>query len=267
MVRLTNITPIYWEFNGLSLHTGAWAIDTFGGARYKPAPKRGEDLLVPMSLGRSVTKKTRDSRTESLRMWLYDRNQDGSVDPDITPEQKLHENWEIFLDAISTDSPAPFVKRWWGGPTGEDVMVATGTGEVLEFPEPTSKGKLQRFQLDVYMADPWFYGSPVVENEGVINLLGNETTTKVVFNLTVTGPARVEMSDDNWFEYLGGAGNLIVDTTTGLSTLGGIPVNGMMRRNFDFWKYAEFDPKAGPLTVDFVSGISAGTITYSPAYH
>jgi hypothetical protein len=258
---MSNLTPIYWEFNGVSLHTHAWAIDTFGGNRYTPPPKRGDDLQVPFRRGKQVTKKVDDARSETLRMWLRPRNQDGTIDPLLTPEQKLHENWLTLIGALRSKGPAPFIKRWWEGST---VASATGQGEILEFPEPDSSGMLQRFSVDIYMADPFFYGATINQAPGTFTIEGTDETQKVIFDLNVTGPARVEMSDGNWFEYSGGAGHLVVDASTGLATLGGVPVNGMMTRNYDFWNYAEFTP--GPFTVNFISGISSGSINYSPAF-
>lgn len=258
---MTNNTPIFWEANGLSLHTMAWSISTFGGARYNPVPKRGEDLHLPLRPGRRHIPKLRDSRELSLPMWLIPVQQDGTPHPTFTPEQMLHKNWQTLLEAVDVPGQFDLVKRWW---VDDDVMVATAQAEFIEGLEPASTGFLQQFSLELLLADPYFYGAEETETGGTFTALGDAPTDRVELTLVVTGNARVDFSDGNWFEYTGSAGTLVVDSYTGIVKKGGVPVNGLMSRNKDFGSYAIIEP--GSYTVTFTSGISSGVVKYYPAY-
>lgn len=261
---MTNNTPIYWEANGLSLHTYAWSVKSFGGSRNAPAPKRGEDLQLPGVRGRRYVKKVRESMQRSLAMWLMPLNQDGSVDATLTFEQMLHKNWRTILDAVDVPGQFALVKRWYDD-TGV-VKSATGYAEFLEGMEPeVAGGYRHEFTMDLFMADPYFYGSDqTVASLGAMTVLGDVETDRVVLTLNVTGNARVDMSDGNWFTYTGGAGTLTVDSYTGIAKLGTTPVNGLMARNPDFSQYAVLTP--GSFTVTATSGISSGSLVYNPAY-
>lgn len=260
---MTNNTEIYWEANGLSLHTSAWSVSTFGGRRYAPAPKRGSDLQLPLRQGSRHIPKVRDSQEMSLEMWMLPLNQDGTRDPDLTQEQMVHKNWRTILNAVDVPGQFPLVKRWYDD--DGDVQSATAMAEFIEGMEPSVEGgRRLEFTLDLLLADPYFYGAQETEDADSFTAKGDVPTDRVVITLVVTGNARVDMSDGNWFTYTGPAGTLHIDAYTGIVKRGSTPVNGLMSRNKNFASYAIIKP--GTFDFTWTSGISSGTVAYYPAY-
>lgn len=262
---MTNNSPVYWTANGFSLHTMAWSVKSFGGQRWVGASKRGEDLQVPFVPGRIYVPKFRDARTFNLSMWVLPLDPaTGAKDTTMTDVQRAHANYLSIIRAVDIEGQFDLVKRWWEGGA---VHYATARAEYIEASGPDSDDKPgYDFSITLSLADPYFYSNtPVVVSGGAFTVQGDVPTDHVTFSLNVTGPARVDMSDGNFFTYSGGAGTLTIDSLTGIAMLNGtLPVNGLMSRNRDFWRYGILKP--GAFTATFTSGISSGSISYYPAY-
>ncbi len=264
---MTNNTEIYWEANGLSLHTLAWSVSTFGGRRYAPAPKRGSDLVLPLRQGQRFVPKVRDSQQLSLAMWCVPLQPNGLPDPDLTLEQRLHKNWQTIVDAVDVPGQFDLKKRWWAE---DQVMEATARAEFLEGLEPEMAGGYRaEFSLDLFLADPYFYGDEATNAGGAFTALGDAATDRVEITVNVTGNARIDFSDGNYLIYAkpgGGtpAGTLVIDAYTGIVKKSGVPINGWISRNKNFGSYALITP--GSYEVEFTSGITSGLVKYYPAY-
>lgn len=261
----TNNSPVYWTANGFSLHTLAWSVRSFGGQRWVGAAKRGEDVQVPFIPGRLYVPKFRDSRFYELDMWVLPLDPStGQKDGTMPDVQRAHANYLQIVRALDVEGQFDLVKRWW---EGGSVHSATARAEYIQASGPDSDDKPGfNFSVTLSLADPYFYGSaPVTVSGGSFTVQGDVPTERVVLTLNVTGPARVDLSNGNWFTYSGGAGTLTIDSQTGLALLDGtLPVNGLMARNQNFWRYGTLTP--GAMTVAFTSGISSGSISYYPAY-
>lgn len=250
---MTNITPVYWEANGLSLHTHAWAIETKSGSRAASAPKRGNDRHVPYQTGLEWIKKMREPRTLELPMWVRPINPDGTEDTTMSKDAKLQANWDYLHQFFDEEGQFPFVKRWW---RGNEVAVASGLGEVLDPPVPGKVGKnTWRFTLSVFMADPWFYGSPITEAIGNITVEGTAHTHKVELTM---GNGRITFPDGNWIQY-NGSGTVVIDCEKGSVRQGTVYLNGLVDRNPRFPEWPKLKPGPNALT-------GAGSIKYYPAY-
>lgn len=251
---MTNSTETYWEASGVSLHTEAWSLRTWGGGRNATVPMRGEDYVLPFREGRTYRKKTRDSRVMPLAMWILPLSPDGTRYPGMTMEEAKEKNWELITSLFDTEAPFALTKRW--RENGE-IKVAVATAELLGEIEPTiSGGHRIETTIIVQMSDPWFYGDVVSEAVGTITVLGNKPTSRIT--LTLTTGQRVTTPDGNWVQY-NGPGTATIDCKAGTAMSGGSYVNGLVTRNPKFPEWLRLRPGVNALT-------GAGTIAYRPAY-
>lgn len=261
---MTNNTDIYWEANGLSLHTYAWSVETFGGRRYVPAPRKGSDVPLPLRRGRVHVDKLPDSQVQTLSMWLAPFNEDGTEDPALTPEQKMHANWRKILDAIDVPGQFPLVKRWYLD--DGTVHAATAQAEYQDGLEPTANGRGGlSFATTLLLADPYYYEPVAAQPVGDITVLGDVPTDHVQINLSGGTNPRLTFPDGNWIQYNGSPGgtDVIVNCLTGNAKRGNQFVNGLISRANNFGSWPVLDKGAQSLTL---TGGGTATITYDAAY-
>lgn len=260
---MTNSTNIYWEANGLSLHTHAWSVTTFGGKRNSPTDRRGEDVQVPFRRGRIASRKVPDSKVLSLSMWMAPVNQDGTQDPALTDEQKMHDNWRLILNTIDVLGQFPLVKRWW---EGDQVKAATAQAEFADGLEPSvNGGYLAQFGIDFLLADPYFYSPVAAQPVGTITVAGDVETDHVILSLTNGTNPRVTFPDGNWIQYNGSPGGspVSINLLTGMATRAGLYVNGLVQRSSNFGEWPTLKPGSNALTL---TGGGTGTVAYDAAY-
>lgn len=249
---MTDNTDVYWEANGISLHTMAWSVETKAGRMASPA-KRGDDFVLPFRTGRVPTRKLREARMQHLPMWVGPFDEDGTDDPSMSKKAKTEQNWNHLMDKLAIDGRFPLVKRFYDN---GDVVVVTGEAELLEPPDITVSSKtIWRFMLDLWMADPWFYGESVEAEVGTIDVEGNASTDRVTIEMP---NGRITAPDGNWIQY-NGSGLVVVDCREGLAMQGSTPVNGLMERNPKFPEWLTLQPGVNAF-------VGSGTLTYYPAY-
>lgn len=239
---MTNNTAIYWEIaqlddpsftDSLSLHTLAWSVSTFGGARYKPVPRRGDDVILPGRNGRRYLKKYRDAQVLSLHMWMVPLNPDGTSDDSMTLEQKLHGNWQTILRTVDVDGQFLLKKRWW---ENGSVHAAIGAAEFSSGMEPESSGFRQEFDLEVLMADPYFYESfPLTDlGTGDLTVQGDSSTDHITLAFTGGTNPKVTFPDGNYIRIDGTLSSTVtVDchAATAIRSSDGRYVNGLLSHN------------------------------------
>ena len=250
---MTNLTPVYWEASGGSLHTHAWSITTKGGSRRARPPKRGDDIALPYHTGRMYSKKVRDAHTIDLPMWCNDLNPDGTVDATMSREAKLEENWNALMDLFDVDGQFPLGKRWY---EGNVVKSAVGYGEMLDPPDPVViADNVYGFTVPVFMADPYFYDPVASQAIGTINVEGNAETNHVTITM---GNGRFTGADGNWIQF-NGSGTVVIDIAARTAKVGATYVNGQITRNLNFQSWPTLQPGSNALT-------GSGTIEYEAAY-
>lgn len=247
-----NNTDIFWEANGVSLHTMGWSVETRAGRQASPA-KRGEDFQLPYRSGRVPVRKVRESRTLYLPMWCGPFNETGTDDPTMSKAAKTEQNWNYLMQKLDVDGQFNLIKRWRDAGV---VRSATQWAELLDPPEITVSSKnIWRFTLELFLADPWFYGTEITTAVGTIDVEGNASTDKVTIEMP---NGRITSPDGNWLQY-NGSGLVTVDCYKGEAKQGSVFVNGLMERNPQFPEWLSLKPGINALTGD-------GTLTYNPAY-
>jgi hypothetical protein len=269
---MTNSTPIYWEANGLSLHTFNRAVASFGGNRYVPVTKRGEDVTIPFHRGQTYRPKERNPQALTLSMWSLPLNEDGTVDDTLSLDQKQHENWNQILRALDVDGQYPIVKRWW---QDGEVVSATGYGETLGGLEPTVDGGHRlTFDVEILMSDPYFYGpwTTLQTASSLSPVAGDVPTNRVRLVLPsgassprITFPQRPEDPSGvrNWIEFDGTpTSDITIDCFFATAkNVSNQYVNGKVRRNPKFPAWPTLRPGDQALTVS-----GGGQVQYQPAY-
>lgn len=203
-MTLTSATATYWDVDGTSLQTFAWNIRSRGGDRMAPPPVRGGNLEVPGLHGRVWRPKVPDQRVIGLDMWVIGARSDGT----IVDEAEFDKNWRALRALLWNPlAQLTLTKRFY-----VDGVLVTASG-LAQFdkglnPEITG-GRRAKFDVDLMMADPWFYGDvvevPALSPGGseTVDVAGDWPTWMVRF--TVNGPLaspRLTVGD-RWVQYDG----------------------------------------------------------------
>lgn len=253
---MSNLTPLYWEANGVSLHTRAWAIETKGGGRFTGPPKRGENIKVPFNPGSQWTPKVRDNNLLELPMWIGCWDQDGNEDVSMTKEARFHQNLNYLLSLMDVTGQFPLTKRFYQNGV---VVVATAMAELLDPPDlaKTSAKDVYKATFQLELADPYFYGASINHAIGSsMTIIGEAPSTHVT--IAKSGAGRVDFPDGQWIEYLG-SGAVTIDCLNQTAIMGGDYVNGLIDRSRKFPRWPSVYPGTYTAT-------GSGTLTYEPAY-
>lgn len=162
-------TAEYWDIDGVPLSKYGWNVQTVGGARYSTPALRGANIQYAYVPGQEFRAKIPDSRVIPLAMWVT------GVDPDTgasTGDEVLrwNDSWDFLRELLwQPGREFTFTRRWilTDPATGQpSVHTSTGKGQLANPLDLTMTGRTRAtFQVDVVMADPFFYG-----NENVIQL-------------------------------------------------------------------------------------------------
>lgn len=158
-----NTTQEYWEVDGQSLQTYAFNITTWGGDRQTPPPLRGDNITVPHSVGRKFVPKTPDSQVKTLSMWVVGAEEDGSAPLGGDRARLFQENWEKLRKLLWTPYRELTVTKRIRHPVSGLWVPVTGKAQYVGGLTPSMLGgAAAMFTVDLYFADPFFYGDPEV---------------------------------------------------------------------------------------------------------
>ncbi len=183
---MANNTPEFWSIDGVSLHQYGWSVTTVGGARYDVPPKRGENITLGYRPGQVHRPKLLDQRVISLVMFLV--GWDPATGNVNVPDQRLqwNDSWDflrrlVYKHQYQTGGRVTLTRRWFltpvtiptsgsplqqgdpGVPTpGARLVTAQALAELSSDMAPSMTGRFRSdFQIDLTLADPYFYGTPV----------------------------------------------------------------------------------------------------------
>lgn len=184
---MTNTTPEFWAVDGVSLQTFAYNITTWGGDRQAPPPARGDNITVPGEVGSIWSPKIPDSRTMTLAMWVQGATEDGTYPADASRIQQFEQNWSMLRKLLwdpyrqftltkQIVTPAHLVADI-AFPASTITVAAKAQFAGGLNPTMIGHGGAATFSVDLFLADPFFYGP--------------EVQAPVGFPFTVLGDARV----------------------------------------------------------------------------
>jgi hypothetical protein len=270
---VANITEEYWEVDGQSLHTWAYAIETLTGREGLP-PRRGQNEQVAYRPGEVWRPKTFGPRHLSLAIWVKGSDVNGIV-PGAGARAQFRTNLNILKSLFGVTERELALTRRVRTLTG--LLVQTGKGECLGTMEPAMKARdLGALVVDIFMADPFWYG---IEEDDNIPLAGatitNVGTTKVRWmEVQLVGPLTAPIllvNTTNGVE-LGYTANIAVGETVTIDTGIGSAissVSGSVAGNVTHEGAAtlmELEVGANALDLNAAAGTGHAVITYQPPY-
>lgn len=303
---MVNTTETFWSVDGVSLQTYAFNITTLGGDRMSPPPLRGADLVIPYQAGQTWVPKVVDSKTITLGMWVIGADEAGNIPQDEDSRRTFERNWRKLRKLLWTPRrQVTLTKRFWvpvedltdAGLNLADytveggwaLMEASGKAQFSGGLEPSMGGPSRAaFTVDLRMADPFFYGTPVdVEfttqtaspNIGPtrnIEVLGDERTTRmeIWFEGPLTSPRLTvaNYSPAPWVQFtttIADGDEAVLDTATYSATFTESsvphPAAGSVTHYGDAsWLY--LDPGAATISLTAASGTGRSRLSYIPTW-
>jgi hypothetical protein len=193
---MPNSTAEYTDVDGTSLQTLVQNLRTWGGSREGVPPLRGEDQKIPYMPGRRFVRKVPDSRTITLEGWL------NGADP-ATGKGSVRvakNNWKALRKLLWTpDRTVALTKRWYD--VNGTLWTATAQAQFAGGLEPdvNGGGTSLRFEVDMFLPDPFFYSSEITETlargTAWIGLLGDWATLRSRIELVGSqGPTTIAVA-------------------------------------------------------------------------
>lgn len=183
---MPNNTEVFWEADGVSLHTYAWSIETIGGMG--PPPLRGTDHLVPMRSGQQWVPKKFDANTITLAMWLRGVDADAGSGVTRATRQKYDDRWNDLIRLLWTPGrQLSLRKRFYDRGV---LRSATAKAEYVGGLEPTMMGQSAgRCTVDLKIAEGVFFDDitenvPLVNGDNTLQVRGNAPTTNIKVSVT-----------------------------------------------------------------------------------
>lgn len=265
------------------LQTLAYNISSWGDSRQSPPPSRGADIVIPWIPGQSRQPKIPDAKTITLAMWVCGADVSGAT-PIGGRRLAFESNWRQ-LRALLWNYGEPFtlVKKFLD--VNGQVVTASA---IVEFAGGLEPGMTDpygaAFTVDLLLADPFFYGTPVniafdTSTATILNptILGDWYARRVVVNATsktggvsTPGIACTTMSPlvtmQVAYSTATGAIPIVLDSVNQLATANGVSVAGLVTHAGSY-DWMRLNPGACTIQLLRASGNWSGTITYTPVWN
>lgn len=262
-----------WRFGGVDFSTYARLIRTVSNADDLPA-LRGDDLILPGVGGRFWVPKLPDYRRLALGIWVTSSNDAGGLDGGLTVIQQSRKNLDA-LKAILTYRGRQSLERIM-----PDASTRTAQAEVVSFAEfddgvgLESMGGIADFQL----ADPWFYGTPVVVTQAIsaspqaVSLVhpGTAPSRRIVLDFTgpIANPRVTNTTNGFYVECLvtvASGKHLLIDGAAFTALNDGVNAIGSIRHQGGY-ELLRIDPGTNALSVTSTSPGGSLTATFTPPF-
>jgi hypothetical protein len=244
----------------IALSTPAWNVTTFGGSPRALPPLRGDNQIVPYRPGREPRGKVADARTISFMMWVT--GADPTNEYLLSDDQVLsfNDNFHTLRTTVwqSHNSSITLTRRWrLTTPTGVITKVAEAEAQIGDVMEPTMTGRTRAtFSMDLFLADPYFWGGSVTVGPGLVNNPGDDIAEYKGMFITLGGAGT--LSNGPISLTVTGGGTLDCENFT---TSGGLPLSGISHSGSKSW----FALMPGDNNVTW-SGTGSASITFRAPY-
>lgn len=274
---MANTTDTYWSVNGVSIQTLGFNISTKGG--HEPPPLRGEDDMIPYRVGQVLQDRIPNSRTLPFKMWAIGMDEDGAAGL-YGPRAEYEKNYKK-LRALLWNQARPFqlTKRWkdYGSNT---VKSATAIG-IYEggLSEAMTGPARSTFGFDVFLADPFFYGTDetipfaaTATSTQNVTILGDYETTlvKLQINGARTNSRLTNVTEQHYVNLataIAAASNVTLDVDQWTAKRSVAPVNVIKDvTHFGHKHWLSLRPGAQQLTLSSTTGTGSAVLTYKPRW-
>lgn len=273
---MTTTTDEFWDVDGTPLQTHARNLVSWGGDREGARPLRGEDQVIPYAPGRRWTRKVVDSYTMSLSGWVLGADDDGV----IGDQQEFRTNWRALRRLLWTPNRQIALTKRWRDEAGTLISATAQAQYVGGLVPQMTGGTRAEFDVDLFLADPFFYGDPVtvplpLGATTVVDVPGDYDTSAI--GLALVGPltaARVtneSLTPPAWVQYLtlpdGSTADLDVGLFTARQDDGGGDYKAIGNVSHDgAIPWLLLTPGSNSLTVSTTDGTGTIALTYRPVY-
>lgn len=270
---MSNSVDEYWEVDGVSLHTWAWAIETLSGREGIP-PRRGSNVTVAYRPGEVWRPKVFGPRVESLAMWVRGCDVNGVI-PGAGARAQFRQNLESLKSMFGVIERELVLTRRIQ--TLSSLLVQTGKGECVGTIDPNMNGAtMGKFVADIHMADPFWYGAqvaPAVPLAGAtITNVGSVRASAISIALVgpLTGPVVLTNQTLNivltYAGTIAGGETVTIDTAVGtaVSSVSGT-VTGLIQHSGSAF-LMELKSGANVMLLAAGGGSGQAALTYKPPY-
>lgn len=267
-------TPEDWAINGVPLQTLAYNIASWGGSRQAPPPMRGQNIIIPNRPGQQWVAKVPEGRTLTLAMWVQGCNSNGTVPTNGSARAQFLENyrmlrqllWDPYHEFTITKKIA-HNSLFTNPGDSSNYTTVTGKGQFVDGFQPQMFGPLgATFSVDIFMADPFFYGDPVtIAPDGQVwdvteTILGEARTEAITINMP--SPGVLKNNSANITVKNQSLQTASLDVRAFKATAGGATVTGGIEHSGDAFWMALY-PGSQRLTA---SAPGSTSLTYTPRY-
>jgi phage-related protein len=198
-----------WKYNGISLCTSAWNVESVLEGLGKPKA-RGSNISIPYTHGSKYIKKRLESKTLILAMWVV-----GNSPSHIRPiggnlsMGQLDRNID-YLNSLFGKSGQYTLERIMRN--GEIREARAEVVDSMDF--PTKRPGFAKFTVEFELADPLFYTTSeevreidITENEqiAIVENIGTAPTNrmKILLDGPLESPMITNLNTGVWLQYQG----------------------------------------------------------------
>lgn len=274
---MANTTETFWSVNGVSLNTLGFNISTRGG--HEPPPLRGADTMIPYRVGKQLSERLPDSRTEPFKMWAIGMTEDG-LSGAYGPRVEYEKNYKKLRELIwNQGRPSQLTKRWkdYGSGTVKSATATAvyqgGLGETMQGPARAE------FGFDMWLADPFYYGdwetidfpAGTASRQVTTTVLGDYPTT--IVTLQVNDRTNFRLTNNTEGHYVNvntavAAGtNVLLNVDEWTAQRSVAPVNVIKNvTHFGHKHWLSLRPGSQQLVLSSNSGTGSAVLKYKPRW-
>jgi hypothetical protein len=275
-------TDVYWDIDGVPIQTLAYNISTWGGDLQAPPPLRGDDITIPYRPGTVFQMRRPNGRSLTFSMWVIGADNNGNVPTSKTMRAEFENNFKMLRTLFWNQGRQVTITKRWRDYTTGTLMTASGKAVYTNGLAPSMNGSHRAtFTVEMYMSDPFFYGSEVTVNFAATatsnqspTIVGDYETTDILMdfngarnNMRLTNSSTSTYVNVNQNLASGSLIRLDVNNFTARknpSTTNDNVVGSVTQFGHPFWMVLR--PGVQSLSLTSSSGSGSGVLKYRPRW-